>query len=323
MPAEVLTFLGMVFIAAMLLAHSTIAPIFGENRDVRKRMKRRLKMVEDAGPSVGATLLRENFLKELKPWERRLEAMPKMAALTSLLEQAGYKVPAYRILLLSLALALVGAAAGYLSTRMPAVGLVAGILGLALPVWKISRDRKKRFDRFEQQFPEALDIMIRGLKAGHPFAESLHVVSKELDGAVAQEFAIVFYDINFGGDVRRALLNLLERMPSVTVTAFVTSVLIQRETGGNLSELLGQLSKTIRARFSFQGKVKSASAEGRMSAWVLTLIPFVLAALLTVTTPGYMLALIKEPLGHQLIGAAFGLLLLGILWIKKLIRIDV
>jgi tight adherence protein B len=323
MHSEIMIFLGMVFIAAMLLAHSTIAPIFGENRDVRKRMKRRLKMVEDAGPSVGASLIRQKFLKELQPWERRLESLPRMASLSSLLEQAGYKVPAYRILLLSAALALTGATAGYLATRMPAVSLGAGLLGLALPLWKISRDRKKRFDQFEQRFPEAIDIMIRGLKAGHPFAESLHVAARELDGAVAQEFAIVFYDINFGGDVRRALLNLLERMPSVTVTAFVTSVLIQRETGGNLSELLGQLSKTIRARFSFQGKVKSASAEGRMSAWVLTLIPFVLAAILTVTSPQYMLALVKDPLGHQVIGSAFGLLLLGILWIKRLIRIDV
>ena len=113
-----------------------------------------------------------------------------------------------------------------------------------------------------------------------------------------------------------------ERVPSITVTAFVTSVLIQRETGGNLAELLTQLSRTIRARFSFHGKVKSASAEGRMSAWVLTLIPFVLAIMLMISSPGYLDVLIDDPQGHTIIGVAFGLLLTGILWIRRLIRID-
>ncbi len=320
---DILIFLGMVFTAALLLAQSTMAPIFGENRHMRKRLKRRLQMVEESGGPSGASLIREKFLRDLAPWERRLEALPRMASLAQLLDQAGYRIPAYRMILLSIIVGILGAVAGYWFSRMPLVALGAGVAGLVLPIWKANRDRKKRLDRFEQGFPEALDIMIRGLKAGHPFAEAIHVAAQELEGPVSKELAIAFYDINFGGDVRRALLNLLERMPSVTVTAFVTSVLIQRETGGNLAELLRQLSATIRARFSFQGKVKSASAEGRMSAWVLVLIPFILAAMMAVSNPEYMAVLTRDPEGHKLIAAAFGLILVGILWIRRIIRIDV
>lgn len=320
---EALLFFGMVFIAALLLAQGMMPSLFGENREVRKRLKRRLQMVGESSVSAGASLIREKFLRNLSPWERRLESLPKMAAFAQVLDQAGYRVPAYRIVGLGIGLALVAAVAGYALSGIPLVALGGFALGGALPPLKVLRDRKKRFDDFEKRFPEALDIMIRGMRAGHPFSESLHVAAKELDGPISKEFAIVFYDINFGGDVRRALVNLLERMPSITVTAFVTSVLIQRETGGNLTELLGQLSRTIRERFAFQGKVRSASAEGRASAWVLTMIPFVLTAMLTATSPDYIVELVREPTGHKLIGAAFGFIIVGILWIKRIIRIDV
>lgn len=320
---ETLIFLAMVFVAALLLVQSTIAPLFGENREVRKRLKRRLRSVGESGRSAGASLIREKFTRNLSPWERRLESLPKMAALAQVLDQAGYQVPAYRIAALSIGVATAAAMAVYALTPMPLVAAGAFVFGGSLPVLKVLRDRKKRFDDFERHFPEALDIMIRGMRAGHPFSDALHVASQELEGAVSRELAIVFYDINFGGDIRRALFNLLERMPSITVTAFITSVLIQRETGGNLTELLGQLSKTIRERFAFQGKVKSASAEGRMSAWVLTMIPFVLAALLTATSPEYIAPLIRDQEGHKLIAISFGFITVGILWIRRIIRIDV
>ncbi|MNQ89109.1 Bacterial type II secretion system protein F domain protein [compost metagenome] len=165
--------------------------------------------------------------------------------------------------------------------------------------------------------------MVRALKAGHPFNETLRLVADEQKGVVAHEFGLTFADINYGNDVRRAMLGLLERMPSMTVMMLVTSILLHRETGGNLTEILQRLSSLIRGRFRFQRKVKTLSAEGRMSAWVLVAIPFVLCIGLVLTTPEYLPMLLNDPTGHKLIMAAFVAMLLGIFWIKKIIRIEV
>ncbi|MNV64929.1 Bacterial type II secretion system protein F domain protein [compost metagenome] len=148
-------------------------------------------------------------------------------------------------------------------------------------------------------------------------------MAEEHKGPVAHEFGLTFSDINYGNDVRRAMLGLLERMPSMTVMMLVTSILIHRETGGNLTEVLERLSQLIRGRFRFQRKVKTLSAEGRMSAWILVAIPFVLAAVILFTTPKYMPLLLNDPVGHKLILWAFGAMLVGIFWIRKIIRIQV
>ena len=165
--------------------------------------------------------------------------------------------------------------------------------------------------------------MCRALRAGHPFSETLRLVAEEQRGAVAREFGLTFADINYGNDVRRAMLGLLERMPSMTVMMLVTSILIHRETGGNLTEVLERLSRLIRERFRFQRKVRTLSAEGRMSAWVLVSVPFVLAAVIMLTTPEYLPLLINEPIGQKLSLAAFGAMLVGIFWIRRIIRIQV
>ena len=137
------------------------------------------------------------------------------------------------------------------------------------------------------------------------------------------EFEMTFNDISYGNDVRRALLGLLSRVPSVTVMALVTSIMVQKETGGNLAEVLEQISKVIRGRFRFQRKVKTLTAEGRMSAWVLALVPLVLFATIWITTPDYLPILIEDPRGHNLIiyGAISGVI--GIAWIRRIIRIEV
>ncbi|MDT4861181.1 Type II secretion system (T2SS), protein F [compost metagenome] len=165
--------------------------------------------------------------------------------------------------------------------------------------------------------------MCRALRAGHPFNETLQLVAEEHQGPVAHEFGLTFADINYGNDVRRAMLGLLERMPSMTVMMLVTSVLIHRDTGGNLTEVLERLSSLIRGRFRFQRKVKTLSAEGRMSAWVLVAVPFVLAAAIVLTTPEYLPLLIKEPLGQKMVTWAFVAMLIGIFWIRRIIRIQV
>jgi tight adherence protein B len=192
-----------------------------------------------------------------------------------------------------------------------------------LPFFRISIQRSKRITRFEEQLPDALDVMVRALKAGHPFSGTLQLVSEEMNDPIAKEFGITFADINYGLDVKQSFMNLLERMPNMTLMTLVTAVVVQRETGGNLAETLSKISAVIRGRFRFSRRVKTLSAEGRMSAWILAMIPFLLFIVIMLTTPSYMPILMQEPAGRKIIAVSFTLQVIGILWLRRVIRIEV
>ncbi|AZC71480.1 type II secretion system F family protein [Pseudomonas chlororaphis] len=324
-PSEfILAFLGMVFTAIFLLSQSVAVPVFGEAGKVRKRIRSRLDLLERASNLENMqSVLRQKYLRRLSPLEARLEQLPSMEALAQMIEQAGHEYRAYRVLMLSLVLMMVAGIGMWLFTQLWWAALPAAAMAFWLPVLKISRDRNKRFALFEEQLPDALDAMCRALRAGHPFNETLQLVAEEHKGPVAHEFGLTFADINYGNDVRRAMLGLLERMPSMTVMMLVTTVLIHRETGGNLTEVLDRLSSLIRGRFRFQRKVKTLSAEGRMSGWILVAMPFVLAAGIVLSSPTYLPLLINESLGRKMVLGAFVAMLVGIFWIRKIIRIQV
>jgi tight adherence protein B len=324
-PSEyIFVFLGMVFAAVFLLSQGVVVPVFGEAGRMRKRIRGRLHLLERANslPNM-QTVLRQKYLKRLSPLEATLEQMPLLETLGQLIEQAGHHYRAYRVVLFALLLAGVVGAGVWFMLKLWWAALILGAMAACIPFLKISSDRGKRFAAFEEGLPDALDAICRALRAGHPFAEALRLVAEEHKGPVAHEFGLTFADINYGNDVRRAMLGLLERVPSMTVMMLVTSILIHRETGGNLTEVLERISSVIRGRFRFQRKVKTLSAEGRMSAWVLVSVPFVLTGLIAVTTPSYMPMLINDPFGRELIVAAFIAMLLGIFWIRRIIRIEV
>jgi tight adherence protein B len=215
-----------------------------------------------------------------------------------------------------------GACAGYLLGFGLGSLLMAALAG-AVPILRLKRRRAKRLARFEEQLPDALTVAARALRAGLPFNEAIKLVSQEVKEPVGTEFGIVFSEINYGGDARTALLGLQERVPSVTVMAMVTSVLIQRETGGNLAELLDNLSDVLRKRFRFQRSVRTLSSEGRTTAWILSLLPFVLAAVISLINPDFLPMLTEDPAGRKLVMMAFGLMTVGILWLSRIVRIDV
>ncbi|MDC7825029.1 MULTISPECIES: type II secretion system F family protein [Pseudomonadaceae] len=324
-PSEyIFVFLGMVFAAVFLLSQGVVVPVFGEAGRMRKRIRGRLHLLERANslPNM-QTVLRQKYLKRLSPLEATLEQMPLLETLGQLIEQAGHHYRAYRVVLFALLLAGAVGAGVWFMLKLWWAALILGAMAACIPFLKISSDRGKRFAAFEEGLPDALDAICRALRAGHPFAEALRLVAEEHKGPVAHEFGLTFADINYGNDVRRAMLGLLERVPSMTVMMLVTSILIHRETGGNLTEVLERISSVIRGRFRFQRKVKTLSAEGRMSAWVLVSVPFVLTGLIAVTTPSYMPMLINDPFGRELIVAAFIAMLLGIFWIRRIIRIEV
>jgi tight adherence protein B len=322
--AAIITFVVMVFCAVFFLAQGMIVPVFGENRQTRKRLKERLSEVDQAsdGQTIGS-LLREKYLRELSPMERWLESLPMMESLARLIEQAGQKIPAYRLVTIAIGLAAAAALAAWTFTRMPLAVPVAALIGGYLPFLKIKRDRAARIARFEEQMPDAIDVMRRALMAGHPFNAAIRLVAEDMEDPIAREFELTFADLNYGSDVRRAMLGLLARVPSVNLMALVTSVLVQRETGGNLAEIFGQISSVIRGRFRFHRKVKTMSAEGRMSAWVLALVPLVLFGIMMMTNPDYMLTLANDPAGQKLLLFACVWGGIGVYFIRRIIRIQV
>jgi tight adherence protein B len=246
-----------------------------------------------------------------------------MEALARIIDQSGHTLLAYRLVLMSIGLSVVMGIACWWFTRVWLYVPVALIIGAALPFMKITRDRKARIDKFEEQLPDAIDAMKRALRAGHPFTATLKMVAEDMEDPVAREFDVLFSDINYGNDSRRAMLGLLQRVPSVTVMALVTAVLVQKETGGNMAEILDQISTVIRARFRFYRKVRTLSAEGRLSAWILAMVPFSLFIVITISTPDYLPVLLESPEGVKLIWFGSVMAVIGIYWIRRVIRIDV
>ncbi|EPC02455.1 secretion system protein [Litchfieldella anticariensis FP35 = DSM 16096] len=316
-------FLGMIFIAAFLLIQSFMVPTFGENRQVRKRLKKRLRHINSASNQGQVSLVRQKYLRDLSPLERALESLPGMQRLERLVEQAGKQTPAYRIVLYAVCLGGMAGVTGFYLLPHPVLGVLLGLGVWAFPFMRLNIARSRRLAKFEEQLPDALIIMARALRAGHPFSDAMRLVAEEMADPIAGEFHITFMEINYGGDVRAAMNGLLERVESVTVMVFVTSVLIQKETGGNLAELLDGLAAVVRDRFRFQRKLRTLSAQGKMAAWILSLLPFVLAGVLTVVNPDFIPMLTQDPTGRQLVMAAFVMMIIGIFWMRKIIRIDV
>ncbi len=317
-------FLGLVFFAVFLLVQGLVVPVFGEAGRMRKRLLARLNTVAASG-SQGefASLLREEVLRELSTPERALETLPGMGRLARIIEQSGRTTPAYRVVLLSSALGALGGFVGWSLTRVSLWALLAALVSASLPCVKILRDRAGRMAKFEEQMPEALDVIKRALRAGHPFSQALKLVADDMDEPIGREFDLVFSEINYGGDMRRALLGLLERVPSVSVMSLITAVLVQKETGGNLAETFERISVVIRGRFKLFRRVRTLSAEGRLSAWILALVPLVLVVVMSITSPTYVPMLFETPTGKNLVAVAIVLGVMGVLWIRRIIRIRV
>jgi tight adherence protein B len=201
-----------------------------------------------------------------------------------------------------------------------AVGLV---LGGFLPYSYASYRRTKRFQKFEELFPEAIDTLARAVRAGHAFTTALELIANELSEPVASEFRKLFEEQKFGLPVRDALMNLAERVPLVDVKFFVTAVMLQRETGGNLAEILDNLSYVIRERFKIMRQVRVYTAQGRLTMMLLMGLPPVIVITMLTTSPAFIRPLFADPIGHFLVVAGIVLQTLGYFVIRKIIRIQV
>jgi tight adherence protein B len=227
------------------------------------------------------------------------------------------------LLLLSVALAGVGYALPVMVGRPPIFGLVLALGFAVVPWWRVSTRLRKRVERIERQFPEALDLMGRAMRAGHAFPTAVKMVADEMAAPLGHDFRLLFDEMNYGVPTNDALLHLADRVPVPDVSYFVVAVMIQRESGGNLAELLDKISAIVRARLTLLGEIRTLSAEGRLSAIILTALPFGVALVVNLVNPGFMAVLWTDPVGLRVVGGSLFLMLLGILWMRKIIRIRV
>ncbi len=248
--------------------------------------------------------------------------LPRQRDLQHFLAQADVKwsVATYFLLTIgfaaALSLAILVTIGGWLA---PLLGVVVGAL---LPYSYVSRQRKQRFDRFEEHFPEAIDLLGRAIRAGHAFSTGLRVVAEESPSPISDEFRQVYEEQKFGLPLSESLLALSDRMTLLDVRIFVTAVLIQVESGGNLAEILDNLSKIIRDRFRFRRQLRTHTAHGRMTGWVLASAPFVAGIGMFMLNPEYMRVLFTEPLGRLMLVMAAGLQLIGFVAIRRIMDVD-
>ncbi len=236
-------FLALVFVAVFLLSQGMVIPVFGESRGARKRLSQRMKnLTMKDGSEERISLMREHYLKDLSPLEKRLETLSLLQPLVTLVAQSGYRTRAYRVLLLAMLLEVACGFAGYSISGAWWAPLVVAPLGALIPFMYLRKKRSERIAKIEEQLPDVVDVIIRALRAGHPFIEAIRLVSTEMPSPVKEEFQTTFNEINYGGDVRSALFGLLQRVPSVLIMALITAVLVQRESGGNLAEVLEKIA---------------------------------------------------------------------------------
>ena len=313
-----------IFLIVLLLTQALTAPITGASAQSRRRLRERIaQLSSQVMETEQISLARHDYLQGLKPYERWLESWPIFAPLVSLIEQAGVKIPAYRLVLLALGGVLAGLTLVPLFTGNEVLILGATVLGGLGPWIWLKRKQATRLMQFEESLPDGLSMLSRTLRAGLPLSQALLTVSQEMTGPVAKEFGIVFNELNYGGDLRNAFLSMLERIPSLAVMAMAVAIMIQRETGGNLAETMDRLERLQRERFRFQRHLRTLTASNRTSAWIIGLIPFFLAGVLELLSPGYLGTLTEHPVGQLLLYFALGLQGLGALWIRRMVRLDV
>ena len=320
----IITFLVFVFALFLVLGAYLLATHSTDKK--RARLQKRLSeaLLHSANAEdVDVVLARNELMSEI-PWvNRMLVDIQAALQLKRMLDQADLHITPSRLLMFSFMAGMLGALASSVLTVFIPIMILAGLVCAALPLVHVWWKRKKRFDQFLYHLPDALDLISRALSAGHAFSESLHMVSMEMPEPIATEFRKAYEEQNLGLSVKLALENLTQRIPLLDLRLCVTAIMIQRETGGNLAEILEKVAYTIRERFRIMGDLKTLTTSSRMSAWLLCALPIFVALAVTVMNPEYMSVLWKDPRGHYLIAAALTMQVTGMLIVRKILKIQI
>ncbi|RQR33391.1 pilus assembly protein TadB [Burkholderia sp. Bp9143] len=290
-----------------------------------RRIESRLRAMS-AGGSVQQerlSILKKRMLDESKPFDRLLLRMPRVQSLDLLLQQSGLDWTVAKLAVISAAFPVV-ATLGLIVTALPLIAVVPiALVTACLPTMYVMRHRNRRMLKLERQLPDVCDMIARALRSGHSFTSALGMVGEEFPDPMGGEFRVTFDEINYGVSLHDALVNLATRVPAHDLRYFVIAVLIQRETGGNLAELLDSISALVRERFKLFDKVRVLSAEGRLSAWILGLLPFGTAGMMAALNREFLSVLWQDPAGIKMVGVMLGSMAFGLLWIRRIIRIRV
>ena len=308
---------GVVFGALWLMNQRS-----AQARLIKERLLNERKGPERA-PEDELALLRDEQLSEIPAIDSLLRRSARVSDLQKTLAQGGLEIRAGNFLGICGLLAVAATAIAYFLSHRVEVAAFAFLVGAVLPYFYASLRRNKRFEKFEELFPEAIDTLARAVRAGHAFTTALEMITSEVAEPVAGEFRQLFEEQKFGMPVRDALMNLTERMPLVDVKFFVTAVMLQRETGGNLAEILDNLSYVIRERFKIQRQVRVYTAQGRLTMALLMGMPPIIVVVMLLINPGFIQPLFADPIGHALLVAGIALQTVGYFVIRKIIRIRV
>lgn len=311
------------FVAVVLLVEGLYLLWNSYKGPEAKKVEQRLRALSASSDrSEQAAVLKNRMLSEVPLLERLLLSFPRISNFDRFLEQSGLNWTPGKFLGFSLlfgAIAYIGLSFANLTYLTPIIAFVAALLPFGYVNW----ERNKRLRKIEQQLPDTMDLIGRAMRAGHALPSGLQMVGDEMVDPIATEFRITHDEINFGVSMQQALLNLSTRVPLTDLRYFVVAVLIQREAGGNLTEVLDNLSKLIRNRLKFRAKIKVLTTEGRMSAWVLGVMPFALAGLLNFANHDFVSILWTDPVGIKITKVVLSIMAVGAFWLYRIVQIRV
>ena len=320
-------------IVALVFALTTVAIagafLLVARRSADRRVEERLEEVTSGGDHVSAAgegaseLVKTEAASPLPRLDAAVRQTARGSAIERWLEQSGLRISLSALLAVTVGLAIGG---GLLSATMFQrgwAGAVGAALGAVLPIAYLRHKRGARMGKFEEYFPEALELISRAVRAGHAFSAGMKMAADELEDPVGPEFRKTFDEQNFGLPLADALNHLAARVPSLDVRFFVTAVLIQRDTGGNLAEILDNLAHVVRERFKIRRQVRVHTAHGRMTGYVLLVLPAFLGVALMFINPDHINLLFTEQMGQQMIIGAIVMQAIGYLWIKQVVKIEV
>lgn len=319
-----ISFVVFFFCLFLVLGAYLLATRGSEARRARLRQRLNEVLLHSAHTEdVEVLLAREELMSEI-PWMNRLLVRVQAATqLKLVLDQANIQITVTRLVMFSMMAGILAALAVSMLTISILLIVVIGLVGASIPFLHVFWIRRKRFDKFLEHLPDALELISRALSAGHAFSEALHMVSIEMPEPIATEFRKTYEEQNLGLSLKLALENLTQRIPLLDLRLCVTAILIQRETGGNLAEILEKVAVTIRERFRILGDLKTLTTSSRLSAWLLCGLPIFVAVAVTGMNPDYMSILWKDQRGHKLIAAAILMQGAGMLIVRKILRIKI
>ncbi|RQZ10106.1 pilus assembly protein TadB [Burkholderia sp. Bp9031] len=290
-----------------------------------RRIESRLRAMSAGGnvQQERMSILKKRMLDESKSFDRLLLRVPRVHALDLLIQQSGLDWTIAKLVTLTAAFSVAATLILSFTTLPMLVVLLLALLCACLPMMHVMRHRNRRMIKLQRQLPDICDMIARALRSGHSFTSALGMVSEEFPDPMGGEFRITFDEINYGVSLHDALVNLATRVPVQDLRYFVIAVLIQRETGGNLAELLDSIASLVRDRFKLFDKVRVLSAEGRLSAWILGLLPFGTAAMMAIVNREFLSVLWTDPAGIKMVGTMLLSMAFGLVWMRRIIRIRV